>query len=390
MPKGNPEDILLFVVLKAHDVTTLNGCHRDAGHQGCDHTLLLLRECFWWPGMINQMQKSIKNCMQCLQHEGDLPKVPIHPIVATATLDLLHVDFTSIEMTMELKQPPRVTNVLVFQDHFTEHIMAHVTPDQTAKTVAKFLCQGYILILGALTRLLSDWGANFMSSIIDELCALLGVKKLWTMLYHPQTNGLVERSHQTMMQIIGKLGKDKKANWPGHLAEIVQAYNATWSAMIGYSPHYLMFGCRPRLLVNVYFPIFRSSEVPMRGASTKHVNEYVATVHDQLRATLWEAQARSMAEAQWQKWYYDWKIGAVNLKPGDLVLVKADALKGKRKIKDRGEDEVCEVVHQITRDVPSYKVRNQCRQSCILHWNWLLVASETGIPLCMGVHHAWD
>ena len=33
------------------------------------------------------------------------------------------------------------------------------------------------------------------------------------------------------MQMIGKLGEDKKANWPGHLAEIVQAYNATQSAM---------------------------------------------------------------------------------------------------------------------------------------------------------------
>ena len=42
-----------------------------------------------------------------------------------------------------------------------------------------------------------------------------------------------------------------------------------------------------------------------------------------------------MAEAHQQKWYYDWKIGAVNLKPGDLVLVKADAFKWKRKIKDR-------------------------------------------------------
>ena len=45
--------------------------------------------------------------------------------------------------------------------------------------------------------------------------------------YHPQTNGLVEGSHQTIMQMICKLGEDKKANWPGHLAEIVHAYNAT-------------------------------------------------------------------------------------------------------------------------------------------------------------------
>ena len=73
----------------------------------------------------------------------------------------------------------------------------------------------------------------------------------------------------------------------------------------------------------------------MRGTSAKCVDEYVATVHDQLKATLQEAQVQSMAEAQQQKWYYDQKIGAVDLKPGDLVLVNANAFQGMRKIKDR-------------------------------------------------------
>ena len=63
------------------------------------------------------------------------------------------------------------------------------------------------------------------------------------------------------------------------------------------------------------------------------VDEYMATVHDWLKATLWEAQAQSVAEAQWWKHYYDQKIGAMDLKPGDLVLVKADVFNGKRKIK---------------------------------------------------------
>ena len=47
MPKGENEDLLLFVVPKVHCIATLNGCHRDAGHQGHDHTLSLLQECFW-------------------------------------------------------------------------------------------------------------------------------------------------------------------------------------------------------------------------------------------------------------------------------------------------------------------------------------------------------
>ena len=128
--------------------------------------------------MINQMQQSIKSCMHCLQHKGNLPKVPLHPIVATAPLDLLHVDFTSIEITMELNKLPRVANILVFQDHFTKHVLVYVIPNQIAKTVARFLYQGYISISGALARLLSDWSASFMSSIIDELCKILSMKKL--------------------------------------------------------------------------------------------------------------------------------------------------------------------------------------------------------------------
>ena len=120
-----------------------------------------------------------------------------------------------------------------------------------------------------------------------------------------------------------------------------------------------MFGHRPRLPVDFVFPTIGSNRAPMREASTKHVDVYIASVSDRLRTTLWEVQAQSMAEAYQQKWYYDRKIDTVNLKPGNFILVKVDAFKGKRKIKDRWEEETWEVVHQIATDVPSYKVMNQ-------------------------------
>ena len=134
MPKGKNEDLLLFVDLWAHRATTLNGCHQDAGHQGCDHTLSLLQEHFWWSGMTSQMWQSIRTSTCCLQHKGGFSKAPLHPIVATATLDLLH-------------QSPRVTNVLVFQDHFRKHMLAVGNPDQTTKTVAKNFIPGLHLHL---------------------------------------------------------------------------------------------------------------------------------------------------------------------------------------------------------------------------------------------------
>ena len=177
--------------------------------------------------------------------------------------------------------------------------------------------------------------------------------------YHPQMNGLVERSHQMIMCMIGKLKEDNKASQPSHLPEIAHAYNATQSAVTGYSPHYLMFGQWPRLPVNFIFPTIGSNETPMREAPARSVDVYVASVRDRLRSALQEAQAQSTTEACRQKWYYNRKIGTVNMKPGDLILVKADAWKGKRKIKDRWEEETWEVVHQIMDDIPSYKVTNQ-------------------------------
>ena len=64
--------------------------------------------------MAKQMRQVIKACKPCLQYEGDTPKAPLYPIVATAPLDLLHADFASIETMLELNQLPRVANVLVF------------------------------------------------------------------------------------------------------------------------------------------------------------------------------------------------------------------------------------------------------------------------------------
>ena len=231
--------------------------------------------------MINQMQQSIKSCMHCLQHKGDLPKVSLHPVAATISLDLLHIDFTSKQMTMDLNKPPRAAIILVFHDHFTKHILAYMTPDQTAKTITKLLYQGYILIFRALARLLSDWSASLWTASLMN-CVRSSV---WR-----NDKPCLTTPKLIIMRMIGKLGEDKKANWPGHLAEIVHTYNATQSTVMAYSPHYLMFRWRPRLPVDFYFPTFRSAEAPTRDASAKCMDKYVATVHYQLKATLQEVQ----------------------------------------------------------------------------------------------------
>ena len=101
---------------------------------------------------------------------------------------------------------------------------------------------------------------NFTSNIIAELCTLFGVQQVRTTPYHSQSKGKTEMFHQTLTQMISKLnseyaGWDEKANWPSHLPELIQAYNGTRSAIMGYNLYYLMFGRKLRFPVDMYFPL---------------------------------------------------------------------------------------------------------------------------------------
>ena len=106
--------------------------------------------------MAMHMQKAISNCEQCIPHGGTCAKVPMQHIIVTSPLVLVHMDFTSIEVIMELDQPTNMVSILVFFNHFMKQVMAYMTPIQTVKTVAKFLWKGYISIFGAPAKLLSD------------------------------------------------------------------------------------------------------------------------------------------------------------------------------------------------------------------------------------------
>ena len=60
-------------------------------------------------------------------------------VMVTAPLQLVHLDFTSFETTMDLNELPKVELVLVIVDHFMRYTRAYVTKDQKAWTAAKTL-----------------------------------------------------------------------------------------------------------------------------------------------------------------------------------------------------------------------------------------------------------
>ena len=251
---------------------------------------------------------------KCLGAEAEMEYAP---------LELVHLDYTSIESTMELNKPPVVSNVLMMTDHFMRYALAVVTKDQTTKTVVKIFYKCFISVFGVPTKLLSDRGANFMSVLVEELCATFGIQKCHTTAYHAQCNGQVECFHQTLFCMIGKLVHDKKAQWEQHLLELLQAYNSTRLAVTGFSPHYLMFGRCPCLPVDYYFPTVSAFECSC------HVPAYVAEVKRCFKKAYAEVHLQMNCEAEKQKRYYDRTMSTAQLVPGDVVLMKSDTYQGK-------------------------------------------------------------
>ena len=195
---NSTETISVFVVPARKCQVAINGCHQSAGHQGHDHTLSLMKERFWWPGMSRVLVMAMSNCRHCKQF-GAKPQIPgMQPIICTEPMELVHVDYVGMEVTVSTQEKPVVKNVLVIVDHFTRYVQAYVTRNQTARTTARVLYNEYFSVFGFPQRLMSDQGTGFTSKVIAAMCSLLGIEKIQTTLYHPQCNGSAERVHQML------------------------------------------------------------------------------------------------------------------------------------------------------------------------------------------------
>ena len=103
-------------------------------------------------------------------------------------LDLVHIDYVSMEVTVGVKEKPIIKNVLVVEDHFTCYTQAYVTINHTVRTTSRVLYNEFFSVFGFPRQLMSDQAAEFTGQVISELCDLLGVTKIRTSPYHPQTN----------------------------------------------------------------------------------------------------------------------------------------------------------------------------------------------------------
>ena len=349
----------------------LHSLHDRMGHMGRDRTLDLIRDRFFWPRMGNDVADYVKACGRCLRrkcHANTRP--PLVNIHSTQPLEIVCMDYLTLERSKGGYQ-----HLLVITDHFTKYALAIPTRNQTAKTTAEALWNGFISHYGFPHRLHSDQGANFCSKIIKELCTICGIQKSRTTPYNPAANGLCERMNKTLLDMLGTLPIDQKSDWKSYIAPLVHAYNCTRHESTGYAPFHLMFGRQPRLPIDYAFGLHDEEE-------EQSYTSYMDSFRKKLKFAYDVASEKAKEAQKNQKSYYDLKARAAILDKGDRVLVRTLAFDGKHKIADRWEEHIYIVLEQPNMDIPVYVVRREdgIGRKRSLHRKHLLPLGSLPIP----------
>ena len=288
---------------------------RFAGHLGEKKILDRLKRYVWWPGIRNDVHKFCRGCLACSSRKGTRKtcKPPLQPIPVGGPFHRIGVDVLQLPLTEKGNR-----YVVVFMDYLTKWPEAFAVPDQKAETIARLLVEEIVCRHGIPEELLSDRGTNFLSSLLQEVCKLLEVKKINTSGYHPQTDGLVEKFNSTLVNMIAKSCDVRDRDWDDHLPYLLFAYRVSAQESTKESPFFLLYG--------------RDARVPTSTVLTHVRTPYAVDVSDYKEdilsslSTAWKLAGDNIKQSQvTQKRQYDRLSKKVSVRPGDRVMVHMPA-----------------------------------------------------------------
>ena len=259
------------------------------------------------------VEKWCKACQDCAAKKG-VPKAyraPLVPINVGGPFERVAIDIVG-----PLPQTSHGNKyVITFTDYLTKWPEAVPVAETSAETVARAFV-GTIVARHSVPRyLLSDRGTNFLSKVFLEICKLLGVVKVNTTAYHPQTDGLLERFHRTLFNTLSMYVDKGQRDWDQYLSLALFAYRCSPQASTGESPFYLLYGRDPVLPVDLAF-------VPPSKYMVD-LDEYPLDLRHHLHQAWTRAQFNIKNSQQQQKQFYDkhYNVQPVDYKVGQQVRI---------------------------------------------------------------------
>ncbi|KAL2103786.1 hypothetical protein ACEWY4_000654 [Coilia grayii] len=227
------------------------------GHTGMHKTRSALCSRFYWYGMTVDIDRWIQECDQCQKVGKPLTAVqPLQCIKVSAVWELVGIDLTG--------PLPKTSSgcqyILTATDYFSKWVEAYPLKTKSAAEVAEKLCK-IIYHHGCPVRILSDQGREFVNELNTRLCEVLRIERSVTAAYHPQTNGLDEKTNDNIKRALRKLVNEQQNNWDIFLDATLFSLRSKIHTTTKHTPFKLMYGREAR------FPAEVPAELPVSAWS---------------------------------------------------------------------------------------------------------------------------
>ncbi|XP_061097667.1 uncharacterized protein LOC133128296 [Conger conger] len=287
----DPGELDQLLVPRSHTskVLYLAHTHLLGAHLGREKTYERILSRFYWPGIKRAVEDYCRQCAECQLHS---PRVTYrNPLIP---LPIIDVPFRRIAMDIVGPLPKSSRGhryILVIVDYATRYPEAVPLRAATGKSIAREL---FLLFsrVGIAEEVLTDQGTCFMSGVMREMCRLLRVQQVRTSVYHPQTDGLVERFNKTLKSMLRKMITTDGKDWDHLLPYLLFSIREVPQASTGYAPFELLYGRRPRGLLDLAKEAWEQQ--PSRQRT---LLEHVEAM-DQRMAKIWPMVREHMQQAQ--------------------------------------------------------------------------------------------
>ena len=174
-------------------------------------------------------------------------------------------------------------------DNFTRFVELFAVKNCSAFSAARALVNVFARY-GAPLEVRSDQGPHFTAEILRQFLALCDVRQRFSLAYHPQANGIVERAIQEVNRHLRAIVTEQRiaANWSDALPLVQRIINGAVHSATGVAPATLLYGTVVNLDRNLF-------SVPAADLDIKRVSEYLSKLIDLQNDAVQKAQ-RHQAE----------------------------------------------------------------------------------------------
>lgn len=219
------------------------------GYPGQRKTSTITSRTFTWKGMTGDINKFITNCHTC--RRGKAPRDKKFGLLEPLSIPQqrwkdIAMDFvTGLPLAHGNNAILTVTCRLSKDRHFIACKAGDLrtSSDATARMLVRHVWKHH----GFPNTMVSDRGTQFVSSVWDRLCQILGVKRKLSTAYHPETDGQSENTNQWIEQFLRMFINYDQKNWDELLPIAEWAARANEHDTIGISPFFLNNGYHPRM-----------------------------------------------------------------------------------------------------------------------------------------------